>query len=155
SIDGGATWMTKTIFAPPADPEDTHPQNALQFSTPTVDTVTGTLYVPFVQFSNSDTDFIRVLKSDDAGETFSLLDFNIPGALLPSLLPIVQSGELIDMGSGGIRLGIHAGPPFAGRFGLRQFTQVSRLVTQPDFVARNGVLYLAWSNSTSPVFGDP
>jgi hypothetical protein len=35
------------------------------------------------------------------------------------------------------------------------FRQVSRLVTQPAFAARDGILYLAWSNSTSPIFGDP
>src|SRR5262249_38658087 len=29
-----------------------------------------------------------------------------------------------------------------------------RLITQPAFAARNGVLYLAWSNSTSKKFGD-
>ena len=155
SIDGGATWTTKTIFAPAADPVPTHPQNSLQFSAPYVDQITGRLYVPFVQFSNADTDFIRILKSDDAGETFSFVNFGVSGTLLPSLLPFVQSGELIDMGSGGLRLGIHAGPSSVGRFGLRQFQQVSRLVTQPAFAARDGNLYLAWSNSTSPVFGDP
>ncbi len=155
SIDGGVTWTTQTIFAPSADPNPVNPQNSLQFTTPTVDPITGQLYVPFVQFSNSDVDFIRILRSDDGGDTFSFVAFNVPGAPSPTLLPIVQSGELIDMGSGGIRLGIHAGAPLAGRFGLRQFVQVSRLVTQPDFIARNGVLYLAWSNSTSPFFGDP
>ena len=60
------------------------------------------------------------------------------------------------MGSGGFRPGIHAGPASAGRFGLRLFRNVNRLLPfQPAFAARNGVLYLAWSNSTSPVFGDP
>jgi hypothetical protein len=29
------------------------------------------------------------------------------------------------------------------------------MLTQPAFAARNGVLYLAWTNSTSPAFGDP
>jgi hypothetical protein len=155
SIDGGLTWTTKTIFAPPTNPNPLMPQNVLQFSTPYVDQITGRLYVPFVQFSNSDEDFIRILASDDAGDSFHFLDFNVPDALLPSVLPIVQSGELIDMGSGGIRLGIHAGPASAGRFGLRQFVQVSRLISQPAFVARQDHLWLVWSNSTSPFFGDP
>jgi hypothetical protein len=155
SFDGGVTWQTKTIFAPPTNPNPNMPQNSLQFSTPTVDPNTGRLYVPFIQFSNTDTDFIRVLQSDDAGDTFRFVQFNVPGALVPDGVPIVQSGELIDMGSGGIRLGIHAGPALAGRFGLRQFVQVSRLITQPAFAARNGLLWLAWSNSTSPTFGDP
>jgi hypothetical protein len=38
---------------------------------------------------------------------------------------------------------------------LRRFVNATRLVTQPAFVARDGSLYLAWSNSTSPFFGDP
>jgi hypothetical protein len=155
SIDGGLSWTTKTIFAPPTNPNPEMPQNALQFSTPYVDPVSGTLYVPFVQFSNADQDFIRILASNDAGETFHFLNFNVPGALITDGLPITQAGELIDMGSGGIRLGIHAGPASAGRFGLRQFVQVSRLIEQPAFAARNGNLSLVWSNSTSAVFGDP
>jgi hypothetical protein len=155
STDGGASFVTKTIFAPAADPDPTKPQNALSFSNPFVDPITGRLYIPFTHFSNSDTDFIQILVSDDAGETFSFLNFNIPGAPSPTLLPIVQSGELVDGGSGGLRLAIHAGPALAGRVGLRQFVQVSRLITQPAFAARNGVLYLAWSNSTSRFFGDP
>src|SRR5262245_409909 len=155
SFDGGVTWQTKTIFAPPANPNPNMTQNSLQFSTPTVDPITGRLYVPFVQFSNADTDFIRVLQSDDAGDTFTFVQFNVQGALLTDVVPIVQSGELIDMGSGGFRLGIHAGTALAGRFGLRQFVQVSRLITQPAFAARHGQLVLAWSNSTSASFGDP
>jgi len=155
STDGGVTFTTKTIFAPPPDADPSHPQNSLQFSNPYVDPQTGRLYVPFIQFSNEDTDFIRVLASDDAGETFSFLTFNVSGAPSTTVLPVVQSGELLDMGSGGVRLGIHAGPALAGRFGLRQFVQTSRMILQPAFAARNGVLYLAWSNSTSAVFGDP
>jgi hypothetical protein len=120
-----------------------------------VDPISGRLYVPFVQFSNADQDFIRVLASDDAGETFSFLTFNAPGAPEPTLLPVVQAGELVDAGSGGLRLAIHAGPALTGRFGLRQFVQTARLVTQPAFAARNGVLYLAWSQSTSRSYGDP
>jgi len=155
SFDGGASFVTKTIFAPPPDPDPTKPQNSLQFSNPVVDPITGRLYIPFIQFSNSDTDFIRVLASDDAGETFSFLTFNVAGAPSPTVLPVVQAGELVDGGSGGLRLAIHAGPALAGRVGLRQFVQTTRLVTQPAFAARNGVLYLAWSQSTSPFFGDP
>jgi hypothetical protein len=155
SLDGGNTWTTQTIFAPAPNANPLMPQNFLQFSQPAVDPLTGRLYVPFVQFSNADEDFIRILVSDDAGGSFQFLNFNTPGALIPDGLPFVQSGELIDMGSGGIRLGIHAGPASAGRFGLRQFVQVSRLVTQPAFAASNGVLSLAWSNSTSSFFGDP
>lgn len=155
SIDGGATWSSKPIFAPAANPNPDMPQNSLQFSQPVVDRFTGQLYVAFAHFSNGDTDFLRILKSDDGGDTFSFVSFNVPGALLPTVLPVVQAGHLLDMGSGGIRLGIHAGSALAGRFGLPQYRQVSRLVVQPAFAVRNGRLYLAWSNSTSPFFGDP
>jgi hypothetical protein len=155
SIDGGATWTTKTIFAPTPDPNPANPQNSLQFTNPYVDPVTGRLYVPFARFSNSDTDFLQVMVSDDAGDTFSFLNFNVAGAPNPTLLPVVQAGELIDCRSGGLRLSIHAGPDIGGRFGLRSFVNASRLTIQPAFAARNGVLYLAWSNSTSPIFGDP
>jgi len=156
STDEGATWMAKTIFVPAADADPTHPTDAVQFSTPYVDPVTGRLYVPFGHLSRGNQDFIRILASDDAGETFSFLNFNVPGAPDPTLLPVVEPGELIDMGSGGIRPGIHAGTPSAGRSGLRLFRYANRLLpVQPAFAARNGVLSLAWANSTSPIFGDP
>jgi len=156
STDGGATWTAKTIFVPARDTNPTHPTDVLQFSTPYVDPVTGRLYVPFGQLSNGNQDFLRILASDDGGETFSFLTFNVPGAPSTTVLPVVMPGELIDMGSGGIRPGIHAGPASAGRLGRRLFRNVNRLLPfQPAFAARNGVLYLAWSNSTSPVYGDP
>jgi len=154
STDGGATWTTKTIFAPAADPNPTHPQNSLQFTNPYVDQITGRLYIPFAQFSNSDVDFLRILISDDAGETFHFATFNM-SPIDPTLLPVVQPGELTDCRSGGFRLVIHAGLNAGGRFGLRSFVQSSRLTVQPAFAARNGILYLAWSNSTTGIFGDP
>lgn len=158
SFDGGKTWATKTIFAPGADPNPANPQNAIQFSNPVVDRESGRLYVPFLHFSNADQDFIRILISDDAGDTFSLATFNIPGAPDAAALPVTSAGELIDCGSpgGGLRLTIHSGADVGGgRFGLRRFVNASRLVTQPAFAAADGVLFLAWSNSTSTVFGDP
>ncbi len=156
STDGGATWSSSTIFAPPANPNPLMPQNSLQFSTPFVDSDNGTLYISFAQFSNGDTDFLRMLKSTDGGATFSFVNFNIPGAILSSVIPIVQPGELIDCGSGGgFRLTIHDGPAFPGRLGLRAFVQATRLIPQADLGAQGGVVYLSWSNSTSPFFGDP
>lgn len=157
SADGGATFSSKTIYAPTANPDPTQPQNSLQFSNPYVDPITGKLYVPFAHFSNSDVDFLQVLVSSDAGQTFSFLNFNIPGAPDATLLPVVQPGHLIDCGtSGGLRLSIHSGiDQGGGRFGLPRYINVSRLTVQPAFAARNGVLYLAWANSTSQFFGDP
>lgn len=156
STDGGATWMAKTIYVPTADPNPTHPQNCLTFSNPVVDPITGTLYVPFLHFSNSDQDFIQMMISDDAGETFHFATFNIPGAPDPTVMPVTQPGELTECGGANIRLTIHdlanAGP---GAFGLPRYINASRMTLQPALAARNGMLYMAWSNSDSLAFGDP
>ena len=156
STDGGQTWTSKTLFAPGPDPDPTHPQNFIQFSNPVVDSITGALYIPFVHFSNSDTDFIQLLVSRDGGNTFSFAAFNVPGALDPTLLPIVQPGEITDCGGGGIRLVLHIGSNIGGgRFGLARYVQSTRLIVQPGIAARAGVVYMAWNQSTSPFFGDP
>ena len=158
STDGGQTWTTKTLFAPPSDPNPANPQNAIQFSVPVVDRDTGRLFIGFLHFSNSDQDFIRLLISDDAGETFHFATFNILGAPDPTLLPITTAGTLIDCGrgNGGFRPTIHQGSNIGGgRFGLPRFIRASRLITQPALAVHNGQVFLAWSNSTSPFFGDP
>jgi hypothetical protein len=156
STDGGQTWTAKTLFAPGPDPDPTHPQNFIQFSNPVVDSITGTLYLPFMHFSNADTDFIQLLVSRDGGNTFRFATFNVPGALDPTLLPLVQPGELTDCGGGGFRLVLHIGPNIGGgRFGLGRYVQSTRLIVQPGIAARAGVVYLAWNQSTSHFFGDP
>ena len=170
SSDGGATWTTKTIFAPPPDPtHPTNPQNFLTFTNPAVDGITGRLYIPFLHFSQSDQDFIRMLISDDGGETFNFATFNVPGAPLPTVLPVTQPGTLTECGATIVRptgkppfvrlnarLTIHAGPSIPGGVTtLPRFARASRLTLQPALAARNGVVYLAWSNSTSLSFGDP
>jgi hypothetical protein len=156
STDGGMTWTAKTIFVPTADPNPTHPQNCLQFSNPVVDQITGTLYVPFLRFSNADQDFIQMMISDDAGETFRFATFNIHGAPDPTVMPVTQPGEFTECSGNNFRLTIHssanAGP---GRFGFPRYINASRMTLQPAMAARNGQLYLAWSNSTSLIFGDP
>ena len=165
STDGGATFSARTIFVPTADPDPTHPQNCLTFSNPVVDQVTGALYVPFLHFSNSDQDFIQMLISNDAGDTFHFATFNIPGAPDPTVMPVTQPGELTECGttllpSGkfavNVRLTVHtstnSGP---GLTGLPRYLSASRMTLQPAAAARNGVVYLAWSNSTSRFFGDP
>jgi hypothetical protein len=156
STDGGATWTAKTIFVPTADVNPAHPQNCLQFSNPVVDPITGTLYVPFLRFSNADQDFIQMMISDDAGETFRFATFNVPGAPSPTVMPVTQPGELTACGGTNIRLTIHGtANPGPGRFGFPRYVNASRMTLQPAMAARNGTLYLAWSNSTSPFFGDP
>jgi hypothetical protein len=165
STDGGMTWTSKTIFAPAADPDPTHPQNSLSFSNPVVDRTTGTLYVPFAHFSNSDTDFIQMMISDDGGATFRFATFNVPGAPDATLLPMVQPGELTECGAAlvapntfaiNLRLTLHAGPDVGGSLtGLRRFVNATRLIVQPAIAARNGVVYLTWNTSTSPFYGDP
>jgi hypothetical protein len=165
STDGGVTWTSKTIFAPPADPVAANPQNSLSFSNPVVDRSTGRLYVPFAHFSNSDTDFIQMLISDDAGGTFHFAEFNIPGAPDPTLLPIVQPGELIECGATlvaphtlalNLRLTLHQGTDVGGSFtGLRRFVNATRLIAQPATAAHDGKVYISWNTSDSPAFGDP
>ena len=164
SIDGGASFTAKTIFVPTADPNPTHPQNCLTFTNPVVDQITGTLYVPFLRFSNADQDFIQMLISSDGGETFSFAKFNIPGAPDATVMPVTQPGQLTECGatrltngfSVNVRLTIHGtqntGP---GITGLPRYVNASRMTLQPAAAARNGIVYLAWSNSTSHVYGDP
>ena len=156
STDGGATWTAKTIFVPTANANPTFPQNCLQFSNPTVDRKTGILYVPFLRFSNANQDFIQLLISEDAGDTFHFAKFDIPGAPDSTVMPVTQPGELTACGGFNIRLTIHGSAnPGPGRFGFPRYINASRMTLQPAIAARNGKLYLAWSNSTSLIFGDP
>jgi hypothetical protein len=166
STDGGASFTAKTIYVPTADPDPTRPQNCLQYSNPVVDPVTGVLYVPFLHFSNSDQDFIQMMISEDAGDTFHFATFNIPGAPDPTVMPVTQPGEFTEcsatldshghLTSLNLRLTVHAGPNAGGSVtGLPRYINASRMTLQPALAARNGTLYMAWSNSTSLVFGDP
>lgn len=156
STDGGATFAAKTIFIPTANPDFTKPQNCLQFSNPVVDSITGTLYVPFLRFGNGNSDFIQMLISDDAGATLHFATFNIPGAPDATVLPVTEPGELTSCGTNNLRLTIHdATFGGIGQFGFPRFVNATRMTLQPALAARGGVLYLAWSNSTSPFFGDP
>ena len=165
SQDGGATWAATTIYAPAKDPNPTHPQNALTFTNPVVDQVTGTLYIPFLHFSNSDQDFLQMLISDDGGNTFRFATFNIPGAPDPTVYPVTQPGELTECGATlvapmtlavNVRLTIHTALNAGGSVtGLPRYVQASRMTLQPAAAARNGRVYLAWNNSSSLKFGDP
>jgi hypothetical protein len=107
-----------------------------------------------LHFSNADQDFIQMMISDDAGQTFRFATFNVAGAPDPTVMPVTQPGELTECGGTNLRLTIHdalnAGP---GMFGLPRYVNASRMILQPALAARNGTLYLAWSNSTSHSFG--
>jgi hypothetical protein len=157
STDGGATWSSqKTLFAP----VDTGPGGLsalVKFANPTVDQSSGRLFIPFLHLGNLDTDFIKVLISDDAGDTFTFLEFDVPGAPDTVGFPNITPGTLSDCGAaGGIRPVLSQGVDLGGgRLGLPRFRQSTRLITQPSAAAANGRLFIAFNSSTSPFFGDP
>jgi hypothetical protein len=157
STDGGATWSPqRTLFAP----VDTGPGGlsaVVQFANPTVDPSSGRLFIPFLHLGNLDTDFIKVLVSDDTGHTFRFLEFDVPGAPDKVGFPNVTPGTLSDCGtSGRIRPVLSQGADLGGgRLGLPRFRQATRLITQPSAAAANGRLFIAFNSSTSPFFGDP
>jgi hypothetical protein len=156
STDGGATWTSKTIFVPVA-------VNGLSLVSqyapnPTVDQITGRLFVPFHQNTVSGISVIRVLVSDDAGDTFHLAEFDAPGAPDAFGFPNVTPGTRTDcgLGNGGIRLVLHQGADLGGgRRRLPGFRQATGLVTQPTAAAAAGTLVLALNSSTSTIQGDP
>ena len=153
STDGGATFTTKTLFAPVDDGINSA---FIQFSNPVVDSSTGRLYIPFLHFGDTDADNIRVLASDDGGNTFQFLAFNVPGAVDAFAYPNVQPGQLIDCAGGGLRNALFAGPDQGGgRFRLPRPKQATRLITQPQAAAVDGRFMFAVNSSTSPIFGDP
>jgi len=156
STDGGATWSPQqALFVP----TDTGAMSAfIQFSNPIVDRSSGRLYIPFLHFSNSDADLIRVLVSDDAGATFHFLRFDIAGAPDPFGFPNVTPGLITDCGNpgGGIRIVLRQGPDLGGgRLALPRYRQATRLITQPSAAAANGRLFIALNSSTSATIGDP
>jgi hypothetical protein len=159
SKDGGQTFQsTIGLFAPGPNHDNRMPQNFIQFTNPVVDPANGRLYIPFAQFSNSNVDFLRMLVSNDAGQSFDFVNFHIPTAPGPTLIPLVQPGTLEDCGrpGGGFRLAIVQGNNIGGgRFGFPRFVQSSRLTIQPALAALNGNLSLAYNASDSPIFGDP
>jgi hypothetical protein len=154
STDGGQTWTVSTLFAPVDNGVES---SFLQFSNPVVDQATGRLYVPFLHGGDGDADFIKVLISDDGGQTFRFGTFNQPGVADPTALPNVTPGTLADCGvNGGFRTVLHTGPDLGGgRFGLPVFRDATRLITQPSTAVLGGVVAIAFNASTSPTFGDP
>lgn len=156
SSDDAQTWEVETLFAPSADPNPENPQDRVAHSKVYADAVTGAVFAPFLHLSRGDKDFIRILVSEDGGETFDLATFDIPGAPDPNALPVTQPGTLINCGAPvGPQLAMHAGPDISGGAGLPQYEQAARLALQPALAARDGAVYLAWSNATGETPGDP
>ncbi|HXN52271.1 MAG TPA: sialidase family protein [Candidatus Acidoferrum sp.] len=153
STDGGQTFSQKVLFAPVDDGTNS---SFIQFSNPVVDASTGRLYVPFLHFSDMDADNVRVLVSDDGGQTLRFLAFNAPGAIDSFAFPNVTPGLLNDCAGGGIRNALVAGADQGGgRFGLPRFKQATRLISQPHAAAGHGVFAFVLNSSTSPFLGDP
>ena len=151
SLDGGATFSSRRLFAP----VDDGVQSAfIQFSNPVVDASTGRLYIPFLHFSDGDADNVRVLASDDGGVTFRRLAFNVAGAVDAFAFPNVTPGILNDCTGGGIRNALVAGADQGGgRFGLPRFAHATRLITQPHAAAVRNTFAFVLNSSTSPFFG--
>lgn len=153
STDGGATFASRQLFAPV---DDGISSSFVQFSNPVVDASSGRLYIPFLHFSDGDADNVRVLVSDDGGQTFHPLAFNIAGAPDAFAYPNVTPGLLNDCTGGGIRNALVAGAnQGGGRFGLPRYKQATRLITQPHAAASQGAFVFVVNTSTSPFFGDP
>ncbi|HXB70612.1 MAG TPA: sialidase family protein [Candidatus Acidoferrales bacterium] len=154
SIDGGATWSSKVVFAPVDDGINS---SFLSFSNPVVDASNGRLYIPFLHISDIDADNVRVLASNDGGQTFTFLAFHVAGAPDAFAFPVVTPGAINDCGGGGFRNVLHQGTSLgAGRIpGTFRYVQSTRLITQPAAAASRGRLLIALQSSTSPFFGDP
>jgi hypothetical protein len=167
STDGGATWSAaKTLFA---YSDDGVLSSTVLQSNPTVDKSNGRLYVPFVHWDhiNGSTplfggaDYYRVLVSDDGGNTFVPLAFNVPGAPNPFVYPVLQVGTPADCGKqGGTRTVIKQGPDIGGGiygelYGLPRFVHCTRTIEQPATVVQNGRVIITFNNSIDDVATNP
>lgn len=159
STDGGMTWSPAQILFYPTN--DGTLRNFAFGVSPVVDQATGRLYISFLQFGDGNPDYLRVLASNDGGNTFTPLAFNVPGAPNPFVYPLVRPGILADCGlAGGMRLVVKQGPDIGGGWwgkqdGLPRFVHCTRLVSQPSTVAQNGRLVIVLATSTSTLRGDP
>jgi len=169
STDGGSTFTTKTLFAPELDPDPNHPQNVVQFPTIAVDPYNGRIYIAFLQFGWVSNDYVRIMTSDDGGETFRSLAFNRPGAPSPEVIPVVQPGTTTECGAvrfdvpgsppqfaANTVLTLHSGPDIGNSTnGVPRYVNATRINLQPMLAVSKGVIHMVWSNSTSEVFGEP
>jgi hypothetical protein len=165
STDGGVTWSpARTIFA---YADDGTLSGYTEFSNPTVDRSNGRLYVPFLHYgdinrTSLNDHYVRILASDDGGNTFYPLAFNVPGAPNSFVYPKVPAGIYADCGKGGgIRLVFKQGPDIGGGLwteadGLPRYVHCAWVTSgQPAAVAQNGRLVIAFEASTGPTAGDP
>lgn len=117
-------------------------------------------YVPFLHISDIDPDMLRVLVSDDGGNTFYSLAFNIRGAPNPYVFPFVRAGIDADCGQGNDRLVVKQGPNIGGGvltelYGYPRYVHCSRIPGGLGVAVQSGRLVIALDNSTSPIYGDP
>lgn len=159
STDGGITWSPPaTLFAYTNDGVF---KSFVHFITPVVDQTSGRLYVTFVHFGVGNSDYLRVLVSNDGGITFAPLAFNAPGAPNALVYPFVAPGILADCGNrGGTQLVVKQGPDIGGGiwselYGIPRYLHCSRIQSFPLSAAANGQLVIALGTSTSAVRGDP
>jgi hypothetical protein len=164
STDGGTSWSpVKTLFA---YTDNGVLSSYVQFSNPTVDTSNGRLYVPFLHLGHGNPvagnpNYIRLLTSDDGGNTFTPLAFNVAGAPDPFTYPSVPPGIMADCGKGGgIRLVIKQGPNIGGgwwgkQLGLPRYVHCSRIPATPTAAAQDGGVVIVFEAATGSKGGDP
>lgn len=167
SGDGGRSYSSHTVFAPPPDAEPANPQNVVQFPMIATDSADGRLYIALLQFGFVAQDYLRIFTSDDGGESFRALAFNVPGAPNAQVYPVTQPGTFSECGAArqdlpdgqaayypNNLLTLHSGADLGGSAsGLPRFQHATRVNLQPVLAVSKGNLHLAWSNSTSTVFG--
>lgn len=166
SLDGGVTWSAARTMFSYAD--DGVLSSYFQLGPLVVDQSNGRLYVAFVHFGHWSgigfrvADYIRVLVSDDGGNSFYPLSFNIPGAPNQFVYPKVSAGILADeglLGSDALPV-IKQGPDIGGGY-LSQYDDVPRYVhcsrnlCIPTCAAQNGHVVIASDASTGATVGAP
>ena len=156
SVDGGRTFSPAGTLFVPVPSTTTGLAGFVQHSSPVVDSVTGRLYVAFVQTTTSSTWAVRLAASDDGGSTFALLKPNVPGAPAPDIVPAVQPGHLGDCGGGNSLTLLHSGPDVRPVGSTTPRYERSWWLGNQPFVAVHGdLVVLAWASSTSAVPLDP
>jgi hypothetical protein len=132
--------------------------NLVQWSTVVVDPTSGRLYIAFTHYTDFlDADNVRLLVSDDAGETFRFLAFNVPGAVDAFAYPNVGPGVFNDCGLiSGFCIVLHQGADAGGgRFGAPRYRQATLLIAQPAVAVFGGRVFIAVHTSTSKFAFDP